>query len=368
MKKSNITYLPGLNGLRAIAAISVLLSHVFSPTFGNWEITPMSLYLFSDGVTLFFVISGFLITFLLLKELSKKNTIDIPKFYMRRILRIWPLYYTVLGIAIIIAIVWNTENEILNNRLWYYIFFAANIPFLSANGISFIVHYWSIGVEEQFYLFWPWLVKIKRKLLLIALVVLFGWLGLKFGSYLLFTNKSVIYRFFAVTRFHCMMIGAIGAILYYYENKWFNRIFSNKQILILVWLLIGIAGLYVNFIPAIIRAEYIAILSLFLIMSQVNKRQKVLSLENKYFDYIGKISYGIYVIHPLVIFVVSKIYVYLQLNTLLPLVLQYVIIYSTVLVITIIISSISYSWLEKPFLKLKNRFTIVKSSNSMFLK
>lgn len=321
MKENEKIYLPGLNGLRAIAAISVLLSHVFDPTFGYWgdAVESMNLRLFTDGVTLFFVISGFLITYLLLKEVENKSDVNIPKFYMRRILRIWPLYYGVLLIAILIAIILGQTSEILNQNLWYYIFFAANIPFLSRSGIAFIVHYWSIGVEEQFYLFWPWIVKkVGKKILYFSIILFVAWLTLKLGSYLLYTNKSFIYRFFNVTRFHCMMIGAIGAILYEKQNKYFNAIFSNKYILIAAWLLIILAGFYIENIPALIRAEYVALLSLCLIMSQVNKRQVVLNLENKYLDFVGKISYGIYVIHPLVIITVSKIYatyIHTRLNT-----------------------------------------------------
>ncbi len=109
MKGENTAiYFPGLNGLRALAALSVLWGHTFQDTFGIWReksgniIQTNTHGLFADGVTLFFVISGFLITFLLLKELEKSGTINVPKFYMRRILRIWPIYYGYIIIAIIV--------------------------------------------------------------------------------------------------------------------------------------------------------------------------------------------------------------------------------------------------------------------------
>ncbi len=97
-QREKTVYFPGLNGLRALAALSVLWGHTFQDTFGIWKtsagnILPSHNFFSIDGVTLFFVISGFLITYLLLKELDKTNTINIPKFYMRRILRIWPIYY-----------------------------------------------------------------------------------------------------------------------------------------------------------------------------------------------------------------------------------------------------------------------------------
>lgn len=364
---NNRIYLPGLNGLRALAAITVLISHIFDTTFGNWGLTTLKLPLFTDGVTLFFVISGFLITYLLLQELSKTKTIDIPKFYVRRILRIWPIYYLYILVVIGVLLWLGKESEIIKNSLFYYIFFAANIPFLSAAGIALIVHYWSIGVEEQFYLFWPWLVKLsKNKILIIAFSVLLLWLFLKFGSYILFTNKSIPYRFFSVTRFHCMMIGAIGAIWYYKKHKLFLAVFTNRWIQILSWLAFIFSGFYTMYIPAVLRAEYIAILSLFLIMSQIEGKPKFINLENKYLDFVGKISYGIYVIHPLIIFILSAIWLNLHID--LPAFLQYIIIYVIVPCITILLAWISYEKYEKPFLKLKNRFAIVKSSNSMKLR
>lgn len=356
-------YLPGLNGLRAIAAITVLISHIFLDTFGNWGIKGLDLPLFTDGVTLFFVISGFLITYLLLHEIKNTNTIDIPKFYIRRILRIWPIYY--LYILLVIAVLWwyGQEADILNERLFNYIFFTANIPFLSAMGISLIVHYWSIGVEEQFYLFWPWLVKLSmKKITIAAFSVLIAWFLLKYGSYILFTNKSIIYKFLNVTRFHCMMIGAIGAIANYNKNQFFMNVFTNKWSQRIAWMVFVFSAPIFKFVPALITAEAIAILSLFLIMSQIDGKTKFINLEHNYFDFIGKISYGIYVIHPLVIFILSSYW--LQFSVSMPLWLQYTFIYSIVPLVTILIAWLSYEKFEKPFLKLKNRFAVVESKNS----
>lgn len=358
-------YLPGLNGLRAIAAITVLISHIFLDTFGNWGLVAIKLPLFTDGVTMFFVISGFLITYLLLQELYKTQTIDIPKFYLRRILRICPIYYFYILVVIIALLYLGKQAEILNSTLFYYVFLAANIPFISAAGIGLIVHYWSIGVEEQFYLFWPWLLKLlKNKIVIGTICVLLLWLVFKFGSYVLFTNKSLIYRFFNVTRFDCMMIGAIGSIAYFKNNRFFMRLFTNRLAQIISWSIFIFSGLIFRFIPALVTAEFIAVLSLFLIMSQIEGKPKFLNLENKFFDFLGKISYGIYVIHPLLIFILSGIWI--QLSIQLPVFIQYIIIYFTVPSVTIFIAWLSYKYYEKPFLKLKNKFAIVKSQNSLY--
>ena len=74
---------------------------------------------------------------------------------MRRILRIWPIYYAYIAICAVVFMVAGISDSIYNDKLWYYLLFFANTPFISATFIPIIGHFWSIGVEEQFYLFWP---------------------------------------------------------------------------------------------------------------------------------------------------------------------------------------------------------------------
>lgn len=369
MKQPNISakhaiHLPGLNGLRALAALSVLWGHVFQNDFGQWgDLCGGGFSLIIDGVTMFFVISGFLITYLLLNEVERTDTVDIPKFYLRRVLRIWPIYYGYIAISILVLYIIGNQFDIINSRLWYYLFFAANIPFLTASGIWVIVHFWSIGVEEQFYLFWPWLVKYgKKHILKIAVGVCCLWLICKYGI-LLLCGKCVAYRFFSVTRFDCMMIGAIGAILYYRRNKAFCNLFFNKYISLMAWVLLLTSEFYGSYIPSPVRIQYIAVLSLFVIMSQLTEKPFLINLENRLFDFVGKISYGIYVIHPILIFVFSRWYS--QLGVTWPELTQRIIIYIFITFITIILAYISYRFYEKPFLNLKRKFAVVQSSNSL---
>lgn len=355
---TNSIHLPGLNGLRAIAALSVMWGHVFQKDFGDWGTSGFSLPVVADGVTLFFVISGFLITYLLLNEQAKANTVDIPKFYLRRILRIWPLYYAYMIIALTVAGCWHDPN------VWYYGFFAANIPFILTAGIWPIVHYWSLGVEEQFYLFWPWLVKLSKgrinRLLVIATTLCITWLACKWGTYLI-AGTGTIYRFFAATRFDCMMLGALGAILYYTDNKSFNKILKNKTIGVVSLALLFFSTLWIALFPAPIRPQIIAILSLVCIVSQLHS--PIINLENKVCDFVGKISYGIYVIHPLLIFLLSSLYRRYALQ--LPPGIDVTVIYLLITSATILTAWLSYRFFETPFLRLKNRFTIVPSQNSM---
>lgn len=359
--KNNPIHLSGLNGLRAIAAISVLIGHITSSTFCNFNFNLPVVRIGEHGVTLFFVISGFLITFLLLIEKDKTKSIDIKKFYLRRILRIWPIYYLFVFVCYVLAFfISDIENIHSLNSLWY-VFFTANIALIMNESVRIIIHFWSIGVEEQFYLFWPWIVKkVNSRMVLITLLVVVLLFATKSVSWMYLGNKSILYKFLNVTRFHCMLIGAIGAMFYYKNYKFFIEFCTNKIIQIISWLLFVLIFTGIVTPPAPIVAEIIAVLSLLLIMGQVTKVNRLINLETALFDFTGKISYGIYVIHPLIILLLSILFKDLSL----PYFLQTVVVYSSVIGITIFIAYLSYEYYEKPFLKLKSRFTVVQSQSS----
>ena len=245
----------------------------------------------------------------------------------------------------------------------YYIFFGANVPFAIGIALWPIVHYWSLGVEEQFYLFWPWIVKKTslKSIIYVILAIMVVWVTCKI---LLWTpaDKSPIFRFFAITRFDCMMIGALGAVLYYQRKKWFLKLAQNKWIASIAVLLL-IFSQWLKMIPAIIQPQVIAVVSLVAIVGQLSEQKPLINLEIKIMDGIGKISYGIYVIHPLLIWGLSIFWQKLNLN--LSVTMQVVIIYALVTVATLVVAQLSYWFLERPFLKIKDRFAVVQSRSSM---
>ena len=361
MKDDKRLYLPGLNGIRAVAALTVLFGHMWSP-FGDWGIgePPFHIPWPDAPVTTFFVISGFLITYLLMNEIGKTNDVSIGKFYMRRILRIWPLYYGYLVLALIAVAAFKGE---INNAAWFYGFFSGNISHALGIGIIPLYHFWSLGVEEQYYAWYPWMVKYNKKHILYAvcgLCVL--WFGAKLGCYM-FLGKGLAYRIFAVTQFDCMMLGAAGAIMYYRGTKWFVRLCSNRWVAVVAWILFFSSGLWAKYIPSPVTNEVIAFVSLLVIMAGLIRRP---ILENKIMNYLGKISYGIYVIHPILIYAGTKV-----LNGTLSKceALQnqggvcFAIIFISVTGLTILIAGLSYKFYEMPFLRMKDKFAVVKSTN-----
>ena len=359
--KKNIIYLEGLNGLRAIAALTVVIGHVTLFKYSSFNLPTIKLGM--HGVTLFFVISGFLITYLLLNEKKETDTINIKKFYFRRILRIWPIYYLMIFICLIAAKYNDNISDIYSKSILYYLFFCANIPILLSSVITIIAHFWSIGVEEQFYLFWPWVVKsVRKKFILITVGIILVFYSLKIGTYLFLGNHSILYLAFHFSRFHCMLLGAVGARLYFENNKFFISTFSNIYVQILAWIVTPFVYLNILYVPAPVSAELMAILSIILLVGQISpNKRKIINLENRFFDFLGKISYGIYVIHPLIILLFSSLYKNLSLSV----IPKTIIVYSSVVITTVLVSYISYEYYEKPFLKIKKKFMVVESSNSI---
>jgi peptidoglycan/LPS O-acetylase OafA/YrhL len=361
-----VLHLKGLNGIRAIAAMAVVISHITldlksfglidtilgSDNNGNAK----GLLLASYGVSIFFALSGFLITYLLLLEKEKK-TINVKKFYIRRILRIWPLYY--LYIIFCFVIYYLFQINFNSTIIPFYIFLAANIPIIINNMLPFLGHIWSIGVEEQFYLFWPWFAKIDNKNLLkisFLLVVFLVILKLFFWLINYRYNYSLPLTILSVCRFHIMIIGAIGAILFY-KKSFIIEFCLNKKIQILCWLIMLLLSLNLFHISSLIDNEIIGLVTVLIILAQITHTNFIINLDNKFFDFIGKISYGIYVIHPLIIylshFVIGQFRDSLFEN--------YILVYSFIIFSTIILSYISFVFYEKKFIKLKDNFAVIKS-------
>jgi len=366
MEKKTI-YLPGLNGIRAIAAIAVVISHI-TLSFRDFGLDPYIFGSYDDGsirtldlagygVSMFFALSGFLITYLLFKE-KEINSINIKKFYVRRILRIWPLYYAYLFLCLAIHFIFNVDFSLKSSL--YYLFYSANIPFVIGGTLPFLAHFWSLAVEEQFYMFWPWINKLRiKQITIFSILGVILLIGTK--TYLhIFRPDTILEQFIHVTRFHCMMIGALGAVVFYNKSSFILKIATNKTIQFISWGIMFLVMINGYHIASFIDNEILTVITVVIILGQITKTSP-LSLENNYFDFLGKISYGIYVIHPLLIFLYSKIlHSITAFDT-----LNYLIVYSMILGTTILLSHLSYKYFESKFLKLKEKkFSVIRSSGT----
>lgn len=152
--------LPGLDGLRAVAVLLVIFHHLCSQgTFAGWPAVADVLKRGSFGVQIFFVLSGFLITWLLLGEDARHGQIALGRFYVRRALRILPpalLYLAVMFVLTLAGVFAIGRRDFL-----YSLFFIRNA--YGVGGDPQLAHYWSLAVEEQFYLVWPVVVALASR-------------------------------------------------------------------------------------------------------------------------------------------------------------------------------------------------------------
>lgn len=347
-----------LTGLRFFAALSVLIYHFYGFEVLNGHY----------GVILFFVLSGFLITYLLLEEHDRYGTVSLRQFYMRRILRIWPLYY--LSILLSFIFLFTPLGAAMNDgnffkALPYFLFFIPNVAFALGIGIPTINILWSIGAEEQFYFLWPLLLKFFKKRFLVIMGFIFVFFIvvpnlLDFATYHFVFPGSVKLRLISsiiyYLSFNSMATGAILAYAVKYYQRYLHFIFLKSVQLITYALLIFCWVLNVQ-PPYATDQMYATMFGLIIVNLAANPRT-ILSLENKILNYLGKISYGLYV------------YQYFTFHLALLIVLSIfpstgeksVLLFIVSLAVTAGIASISYHFFETPFLNWKARkFTIVKS-------
>lgn len=353
-------YFKGLNGIRAIAAWIVIIFHIdqFSRLFAVDKVGFHETGMAGYAVDMFFVLSGFLITYLLLIEKEKTGSIQLKLFYLRRICRIWPLYYLAVlisGILIYFDIVPEAENPFLSFSL--YIFFAANLAYALNAVISSIVPLWSVGVEEQFYLFWPYFIRKISNYIAAFSWFFIAFIALKLAIYLLFSPESAAYLFIMHTSLDIMCMGAMGAYLVYSDHPLLKLLY-RKEAQLAAWAMLLCSLLYKPLhVFSFFDHELNSFFYLILILNVSSNRNSLVSLENRVFNFLGRISYGLYVYHLLVIYIVSSFFAQQGIEV------SALSMYASVVITTILVSSLSYYYFELPILKIKRRYSVVESTD-----
>lgn len=343
-----------LDGLRFIAVLFVLIEH-FAINIGRH--ISAGYY----GVDLFFVISGFLITTILLKS-KEPFWIGFKKFIGRRTLRIFPVYYLTIFVLFLLG------NEYIHRYLIYCITYTFNyaLVYYKIPNIA-IIHFWSLCVEEQFYLFWPFVVLgLKYNMTLLKLTV--------FTLVFFCTAQLCLNVFPAITPYNnvgiipqanSLGIGALGAILYI-ENK-ISIAFLEKPWFEYLAFLLLLFFLCTNF-----NLKYIIcpILSLFFVLKTVHKGFSFTLfnklLNNSQIVYIGSISYGIYLFHlPIGYYLTEHVFnpfVWEKINFNSLGVFKklqwhsWLIKFPIYSLLTFVIAHLSYKYFERPILSLKDKW------------
>ena len=383
MTRPDRLYFPGLHGLRFLAAAMVIISHI--ETFKKDEHLPnLDENIFIGvageyGVSLFFVLSGFLITFLLLTEEKETGRIDIPKFYLRRVLRIWPLYYLIVILAFFVLphfLETGGAENVLKTSFWpklgLFVFFLPNLALKVLPVVPFASQAWSVGTEEQFYLVWPWIMRKFRSILpWIMAAIPFVLIGFR-KILVLACNRleegkcfhlfSILGKFLDTFNIEFMAIGGLAAwILFQEKKKVLSLLFHPlSQVLLFLAIIVSFGtGLFGH-----VKFRYLfnAFLFAVLILNLAGNDKTLLRLENPFFRFMGRISYGLYMYHALcfyLIFTLLKSFI-----CGLPLFLLNGFLYLSVFLLTTGVAWLSYEFLEKRFLRKKKEFTVVASGES----
>jgi peptidoglycan/LPS O-acetylase OafA/YrhL len=358
-------YMPQLDSLRFFAVLGVLIVHYWRLKNLPWIFSELD---FGDlGVRLFFVLSGFLITGILLDCRDMANSSPqgdlffIKKFYIRRFLRIFPIYYMVLAGSLFL-------NLYPTRKVWpWLVSYTSNIYItLYNNWIGRLGHFWTLAVEEQFYFVWPWLIMfLPRKWLIPVMLAII--------------SLAPIYRSIAVTLYpediasggfmkgtftlaslDCLGAGALLALLFRTKPGPDQVRFYLRKLALPVALIAYGVILFLKYYNLNIKAYYIlgdSIAALFFcwLIASASKGFVGLAgdiLTNKAFVYFGKITYGIYVYHNLVPELISFIAIRLGYSYQTTGFTNFVI--SSV--VTILIAHLSWTLIEKPINNLKRYF------------
>ena len=373
MTENKAIYFEQLNGIRFIAVLLVLLDHWLIP------INPFS-FLGHLGVVIFFVLSGFLITRILFQNADdcRQNhssiLVKIIRFMYRRSLRIFPIYFLLLLIGLVFSLS-NFKN------LWpYLVFYLPNFYIMTkATWLGIWDHLWSLAVEEQYYLVFPYFVLLlaPRKYPLLFILMLLVGLGTRFGFYAFASSEmqEQNWMWWYVNPFaalDCFGLGGILAYLFHYKQNYFQSVkFLKVGLIVSLIAFLAILNLgeltifqHANIWSIVFERISGAFFSFFLIALSIRKDTWILSafLKSKPVSYLGSISYGIYLYHN----VVMNYYhdegntIWFYLNKYLPnfhLELVNFTIYKFLISFLILVCLSSLSWfvIEQPINKYKNR-------------
>ena len=335
-----------IDSLRFFAVLPVLISH-----WGLFDISKsLQFLLASNGVNLFFSISGFLITLGLIKAREKEQNVQTSlwRFYIRRFLRIFPIYYLLL------LILWLFNHQKVAEGILWYLSYSTNFYCIKIQGWGGLPHLWSLAIEEQFYLIWPFVILFTPRRFIPLIIGLIIFISLAFKTYWIYSGYS--FWTFYMNPIAVLDVLGLGALLsYYYHCKSEQlRTILNSKIFTLIIMIQLIAVLYFrydekcNYLYQIINRFSLGLFCTWLIGRAVFGFTGIVGyiLSIRPLKYIGKISYGIYLLHILI----PGMFMGLKYPT------NHILRFFIYFIVTIAISSLSWFFFESRILKFKDKF------------
>ncbi|HPP88429.1 MAG TPA: acyltransferase [bacterium] len=358
-----------MHGIRAIAILLVLFYHCSEVLPAKYLMSTPFKYLIKIvrngwvGVDIFFVLSGFLIGGQLIKEIKTTGALNFKKFYLKRILRIFPAYYIALIIYIFVDKKYNEYLLIINQILYLHNYLGY------IYGIS-----WSLAIEEQFYLLLPYFLYSIRIFIRCNLKITFYIfcavisLPLIFRTIAYFNLKNIYDTQFIIdniyilfhTRLDELMYGVLASWLYLEKKatRLYSNIFFQMLLLIIIYSMIYISGFSGSAYKIIFQFSILGfIFSQFMITIMYIKKNIICRiLQSSFFVFISKISYALYLYHEITIILFKKNNIHFNEIFNSP-ILNYFLYFIVIFSLTIIISLLSWYIVEYPFLKIKDKLT-----------
>ncbi len=347
-------YMPQLDSLRTFAVFFVLLEHWLHQA--SWtKVFPLGM----TGVTLFFVLSGFLITQILLRSRTTAENKSVNKFhslrqfYIRRTLRIFPVYY----LTIFVLYFFNVES--IRDKFLWFLFYASNIYFYEINNwAGSLSHLWTLAVEEQFYIIWPFIILFIPKKHLLKSIVAITILGPVFRTvlYMLSDRTEWTSMFIHILTPSCMDCFGLGALIAYWSIS-DEKSPLRKPAIVYAFLIANIVVILVlylfseNAISVFLFRFCISAICM-LIIFKASKGFKGIAgsiLENPVLIFLGKISYGLYLYHNFIPLVYSSLGLPPIQNMYTNFVAQFVML--------VMLCTLSWYLIENPINKLKRKFS-----------
>jgi len=377
--ESSKVHFKGLNSLRFFAALFVVIGHIPLNQASLGLPHPTRGALFFRGaiaVSFFFALSGFLITYLLLEERRRTGGIDVRNFYLRRVCRIWPLYFAVVFFGLffynVLLPAAGIHYEVKYSvpfAVALYVFFLPNLmnSLYTVGGI--LNPLWSIGVEEQFYLAWaPAMKRVRERVPALCWTIFAASALLSCLNYFDVFGIHMWKNFVGQLEFHFMAAGGLCAWwLHRYKERFIALpVFRSRTIQLVLFLVVADYFLF-NYLFGLVHMNGLVeeaaqvFLYCWLIVNVAANPRNVIRVDNKVFDYLGTISYGIYMLHMPAIYMTSglfrgsawwsgRIWLYC---------ISY---YGLALGLTVLLAHLSYRYFESPFLRLKDRRFSLPSS------
>lgn len=346
------TYYPGLDALRGLAVLSVVFFHFFpNVAFLSWGWM---------GVDLFFVLSGFLITSILLRP-AEINAAFLKHFYARRFLRIVPLCYTLLLLFFIGINTLDHQNRFVfyQENGWYYFVFWQNWLFIF-KGLPHeyhLNHLWSLAVEEQFYLLFPLFIYFvpKPRLVPLILILLLLICGLRTVLWFLHPKDLPVYYCNTFTRMDSILFGSLLSCGFRIRKTTLITILLLSSIAVLsAGILYYRTASLTNPVLATVGYSLIAFINYMILAYFTQSNYTLLFIRrSSVLNYIGKISYGIYLLHLPVYLFITSVSTKLFGPQATPFLIGMISFF-----LTLLLSSLSFHTLESYFLRLKIYFPV----------